>query len=93
MSLPPNRLHVLANDLQVPGLHVAEVGSYDEHLAGEAKREVRLVLEADTEVERSVLNGMADEVYDLAVDFGIALAELFLALLDALVESSCVLWR
>src|ERR1700722_20681324 len=84
MSLPPNRLHVLANHLQVSRLHVGKVGSYDEHLAGEAKREVRLVLEADTEVERSVLNGMADEVYDLSVDLGIALAELFLELLDVL---------
>jgi hypothetical protein len=36
LPLPQNGLHVLANDLQVPGPRVAEVGSDDEHLAGEA---------------------------------------------------------
>jgi hypothetical protein len=76
MSLAENRLHVLANHLQVPGTHVSKISSNDEHLAGEAEREVRLVPEGDTEEERSVLNGMADVVYDLAVDLGIALAKL-----------------
>ena len=42
----------------VPGPHVGEIGSDDEHLAGEAEGEVRLVLEGDTEEERSVLDGM-----------------------------------
>ena len=87
MSLTQNRLHVLANHLQVSGSHVGEIGSDDEHLAGEAEGEVCLVLERDTEEERSVLDGMADVVYDLAVDFGIALAKLLPAFPDAFVIS------
>ena len=45
----------------------------------QAKRREKFVLslKADAEEERSVLDGMADVVYDLAVDLGIALAELF----------------
>ena len=89
MSLAQNRLHVLANDLQVPGPHVAEIGSGDEHLAGEAEGEVRLVLESDGEEQRPVFNGMADVVYDPAVDLGIALAKLLLALLETLIKSPC----
>src|SRR6266567_2338421 len=86
MSLAQNRLHVLANHLQVPGMHVSKISSNDEHLAGEAEREVRLVPEGDTEEERSVLNGMADVVYDLAVDLGIALAKLLPAFPDAFID-------
>jgi len=86
MSLAQNRLHVLANHLQVSGTHVSKISSNDEHLAGEAEREVRLVREGDTEEERSVLNGMADVVYDLAVDLGIALAKLLPAFPDAFID-------
>src|SRR5208337_3631084 len=85
-TLSPNGLHVLANDLQVPGPHVAEIGSGDEHLATETEGEVRLVLEDDGEEQRPVLNGMADVVYNPAVDFDIALAKLLAALLDTLVN-------
>jgi len=81
MSLAQNRLHVLANHLQVSGTHVSKISSNDEHLAGEAEGEVRLVLEGDAEEERSIVDGMANVVYDLAVDLGIALAKLFLRIL------------
>lgn len=64
-ALPQDGLQVLANHLQVSGPHLGKIGSDDEHLAGEAEGEVRLVLESDTEEERSVLDGIADVVYDL----------------------------
>src|SRR5208283_2396608 len=86
MSLAQNRLHVLANHLQVPGTHVSKISSNDEHLAGEAEGEVRLVLEGDAEKERSIVDGMADVVYDLAVDLGIAFAKLLPVLADALID-------
>ncbi len=91
MSLAQNRLRVLANHLQVPGTHVSKISSNDEHLAGEAEGEVRLVPEGDTEEERSVLNGMADVVYDFAVDLGIALAKLLPAFPDALIDLPALL--
>ena len=81
---------MLANDVVVPGLPVAEVGPDDEHVAGVPKRKVRLVLEADAEAQRSVIDGLGDEVHDLAVDFGIRFAKLLLALLDVLVNALCV---
>jgi hypothetical protein len=43
-SLPGNRLHVFPNHLQVPGFHVADVRSDDEHPAGVAQGKVRLSL-------------------------------------------------
>src|SRR5208282_5394049 len=92
IALPHDGLHILANDLQVSGPHVAEVGSGDEHFAGETKGEVRLVFESDSEEQRSVRNGIADEVYRPAVNFGIALAELLFALLNAPVKFFALLW-
>jgi hypothetical protein len=75
MPLSQNRLHVLANHLQSTGPHVGEIRPDDEHLAGEAEGEVRLVLEGDTEEKRSIINGMGDVVYNLAVNLGIAFAK------------------
>ena len=49
-SLSRNRPHVFPDHLHVPGLHIAEVGPDDEHVAGVAEREIRFVLEADREV-------------------------------------------
>ena len=42
--------------------------------AGVAEAKACLVLEADAEVQRSVIDGMGDEIHDFAVDFGIRLA-------------------
>ena len=66
-----NWLHVLANHLVVPGLPIADVGADDEHVTGEADRECSLVLEADIDAKRSVLDGMADVIHYFAVDPGI----------------------
>jgi hypothetical protein len=41
--------------------------------SGDAHEDIR-VLEGDTEEEGSVLDGMADEVHDLAVNLGVSLA-------------------
>jgi len=72
--LSRNRPHVFANDVVVPVLPIAEVSSNDEHAAGVAEAKACLVLEADAEVQRSVIDGMGDEIHDFAVDFGIRLA-------------------
>ena len=85
-TLSPNGLHVLANDLQVPRPHVAEIGSGDEYLAGEAEGEGCLILESDGEEQRPVLNGMADVVYNPVVDFDIALAKVLAVFPDTLVS-------
>jgi hypothetical protein len=71
MSLPRNRLHVLANDVEISALPIAEFGSNGEHLSGVAETKARLVHKTNGEAERSVIDGMGDEVHDLAVGFGI----------------------
>ena len=53
--LPRNRPYVFADHLEVAGFHIAEVSSNDEHVAGVAEREVRLILEPDSKVQRTVL--------------------------------------
>src|ERR1700722_8793159 len=80
-SLSRNRPHVFPDHLHVPGLRIAEVGPDDEHVAGVAEREVRLVFETDSKVQCSVLDGMGDEVHDLTANLGISLAQPLVALL------------
>ena len=48
--------------LEVARLEITEISPYNEHVAGVAEREVRLIFEADAEIQRSVLNGMGNEV-------------------------------
>ena len=67
--------------MDVPALPVTEIGSNDEHVAGVAETEAGLVGKADGEVQRSVIDGVGDEVHDLAVDLGIPPAQPFLSLL------------
>ena len=71
LPLHRNRLHVLANDVVVPGLPIADVGPNDEYLAGEAEREDGLVLETDVHAECSIVDGMADVIHNLAAHFWI----------------------
>jgi len=56
--LSRSRPHVLADDVVVPGLPIAEVSSNDEHVAGVAETKARVVLEADAEVKHSFIDGM-----------------------------------
>src|SRR6266853_7015857 len=91
MDSPSNRLHVLANDVVVPASPIAEIGTNDEHVAAVAEARARLVLEADAEIQRPVIDGVSDEVHDLPVDFGIRLAQLLLTLLRALGDLSAFL--
>jgi hypothetical protein len=81
--LSRNWLHVLAKDLEVPALPIAEVSSNGEYVAVAAETKARLVVEADSEVQRSVIDGVADEIHDLAVDLRILPAQPFLPLLAA----------
>jgi len=65
-SLPRNRLHVLANDVVVARLPIAEIGSHDKHVAGEAEREQSFILETDIHAKNPFVDGMADVINDLA---------------------------
>jgi hypothetical protein len=78
MFLPRDRLYVLANDVEVSALPIADFGSNYEHVTGIAKAKARLVPETDGEVQRPVVDGVSNEIHDLAVDFGILPAQPFL---------------
>jgi hypothetical protein len=69
--------------VEVSALPIAEVGSNGKHVAGVAEAKARLIRKADGEVQRTVIDGVRDEVHDLAVDLGILPAQPFLLLLAA----------
>ena len=73
--------------LEVARLEITEISPYSEHVAGVAEREVRLIFEADAEIQRSVLDGMGNEVHDFAVNLGISPSKSFVLLLYPLVDS------
>jgi hypothetical protein len=66
-----NRLHVVANDVVVAGLPIAEIGSNDKHLAGNADREQSCILDTDIHAKDSVVDRVADVVDNLASYFGV----------------------
>src|SRR4029077_10014483 len=70
-SLPRNRLHVLANDVVVARLTIAEIGSNDKHVAGETEREQSFILETDIHAKDSVVDGMADVIDDFTSYLGV----------------------
>ena len=86
LVLSRNRPHVFVNHLEVPRLEITEASSHNKHVASIAKREVRLVFEADAEIQCSVLDGMGYEVHDFAVNLGIAFSKAFVLLLYSLVD-------
>src|SRR6266403_2531805 len=92
-SLSRNRLHVFSDHLEITGLEVAKICADNEHVAGVAEREVRLVLETHTEIERAVFDGMGDKVHDLAMNLRISPSETVALLLDRLVEFPPLLRR
>jgi hypothetical protein len=47
-------------------LPIAEIGSNDKHVAGEAEREQSLILETDIHTKNSIVDGMANVIDDLA---------------------------
>ena len=83
-----NGLHVLADDVEVSTSPITEFSSNGEHIAGIADAKARLVSESDGEVQRSVVDGMSDEVHYLAMDFGIFPAQPSLPLLAACFQFS-----
>lgn len=68
-----NWLHVLANDVVVPSLPIADIGPNDKYGAGEAEREHGLVLETDIYAKCPIVDGVADVIHDLTAHFGIPL--------------------
>jgi len=57
--------------VEVSALPIAVFNPNWEHIAGIADTKAGLVGETDGEVQRAVINGVADEVHHLAMDFGI----------------------
>jgi len=70
-GLPRNGPHILADDVEISALPIAQFGSNREHIAGITDAKARLVRETDGEVHRAVIDGVGDEVHHLAMDFGI----------------------
>jgi len=68
VSLPWNRLHIIANHLVISGLAIAHVGRGDENVAGETEREQGLVHKTDVDAKRPVVDGMTDVIHDFALD-------------------------
>ena len=56
-GLPGNGPHVLADDVELSSLPIAEFSSNGEHIAGIADAKARLVHETDGEIQRSVVDG------------------------------------
>src|SRR5580692_3133774 len=82
-GLPRNGPHVLADDVEVSTPPIADFSSYGDHIAGIADAKASLVRETDGEIQRSVVDGMSDEVHHLAMDFGVFPTQPLLPLLAA----------
>jgi len=54
-GLPRNGPHVLADDVEVSTLPIAEFNSNGEHIAGIADTKARLVRETDGEIQRAIV--------------------------------------
>jgi hypothetical protein len=78
-----NGFHVLADDVEVSTLPIAEFGSNGEHIAAIADAKARLVRETGGEIQRSVVDGVSDEIHHFAMDFRIFPAQPPLPLLAA----------
>src|ERR1700732_2936572 len=79
--LSRNRPHIFSNHLEISGLRVADFGPDSTHVAGVAEREIRLVLEADNEVQCPVHDVVGDEIHHLAMNLRIPFAKLAVTLL------------
>src|SRR5947209_4024810 len=78
-------LIVIAYHVEVACSTVAKLGSHSHDLRTEFKGEIGFVLEADTDVEGAIFNGMVNPVHDLAVDLRVLIAQLLVLIPDSLI--------
>ena len=79
-------LIVIAYHIEVVCSTVAKLGSHSHDLRTEFKGEIGFVLEADTDVESSILHIIVNPIHRLAVDLRVSITQPLMLAPDPLIE-------